>query len=172
MGTRKARHGFSLVEVVIAVGVLAVAIVGIIALLPATTRQMVDASDSLAAQRLPAAIETELKRLEGGGLLGAVAALIKSQGATSTLTMVAPRDGREVREIGTSTLDPVDQYFAIELWQFPTGSSAVYDGSTGAVLAAQVRVSWPFHSRNQQGMAVETNISDRNAITFAVAIQR
>ncbi len=164
-------RGFSLVEVVIAVGILAVAITGVLALLPLLTRHQTDASDSLVAQRLSGAVEAELRRLSHGSSLSGLASSIKVVGDTNTLTLVARRDGSGVREESVSTLDDAERFFAIELWQFPSAPLA-YEAASGAVLLAQAKVSWPYKQRSQEGDAVRTDPADRSGISFTVAISR
>src|SRR3990170_3450498 len=56
------RRAFSLVEVVIAVGIFSAAIVVVLSLLPSLLRQSADSSDRLIAQRLTDAIVIELDR--------------------------------------------------------------------------------------------------------------
>jgi prepilin-type N-terminal cleavage/methylation domain-containing protein len=167
----RSRNGFSLVEVVIAIGVLAVAITGVLALLPTLTRQLSDASDALVAQGLAGAVETELRRLAGEGSFDGVAGLIKPIGTSPTLTMVAPRDGREVREESASTVSESARYFLVELWQFPAAPLA-YERATGAMLAARVKVSWPYQGSGRNGSAVESDPSARSSVEFSVAINR
>ncbi|MCR6656703.1 MAG: hypothetical protein NVV63_13025 [Opitutus sp.] len=167
----RGQGAFSMVEVVIAVSVLAVAVATVLALLPLLTREMADSGDSLVAQRFSGAIEAEMRRLAGSGSLDTLATSIKPSDASSTLTLVAPRDGRDVREESASDVEEWAQYFAIELWQFSTPPLA-YERAVGAVLPVQVRVSWPYKLRAQDGGAVRTEIEDRSSITFTVSLRR
>lgn len=57
------RKGFSLVEVVVAVGIFALAIVGVIGLLSPTTKAVGDVSDSDAATRVVSIVQSELQAL-------------------------------------------------------------------------------------------------------------
>lgn len=56
------RRGFSLVEVVLAVGIFTVSIVVVLSLLPSLVGQSADSADRLIAQRLSDAIRIELDR--------------------------------------------------------------------------------------------------------------
>lgn len=163
---------FSLIEVVVAVGVVGIAIVAMVALLPALTRQMSDTSDSMVAQRMPAAVQAELVHLANGGALGNLASLIKTVGNTSTLEMVASHDGRQLQVAEGTTLPAGQQYFLIELWQFSTAPLA-YNGASGAVLCAYVKVSWPYRLPDSSGSgSVVTDDIGRSSFAFTVAINR
>ena len=61
------RRAFSLIEVIIAVGVFAVAVVVILALLPPLSREATDSADALVAQSLPDSVRVELSRLAASG---------------------------------------------------------------------------------------------------------
>ncbi len=56
-------HGFSLIEVVVAVGIFAIAIVGVIGLLAPTAKSIGDVTDTAAATRLADGVASELARL-------------------------------------------------------------------------------------------------------------
>lgn len=159
-----------MIEVVIAVGVIAVAVATMLALMPLLTRQMRDASDSLVAQRLAGGVEAELRRLASGGNMSGLAGQIRSIGATDTLTMVAARNGGEVTIESASDLPDQERYFAIELWQYSSAPLA-YD-ATGAMLAAHVRVSWPYKIPDSNGAFLTVPEADRSSATFTVAINR
>jgi len=166
-------RGFSLVEVVLAIGVLAIAVAGVLALLPPLTREVADTSDAMTAQRLPEAVHVELERLAAGGSLAGLASRLTVAGNASTLRLVAARDGTHVQPMDTADLPPEKQYFLIELWRFPPGPLA-YELATGAVLPAWARVSWPYRRPGgADGIAdVETAPADRASFTFTVAVNR
>ena len=166
--------GFSLIEVIIAVGIFAASVTVILALLPGLTRQAADATDTLTAQRLPDAVQLELERLSasGGfdGLRTTVPALNTS--VADGLAMVASRDGARLHSmaylppVSTAVIPQGEQYFAIELWQFTSGQLA-HDSNT--VLPVLVRVSWPYWS---PGTAVATPLANRQQLTFTIALKR
>jgi hypothetical protein len=169
------RRGFSLVEVVIAVGVFAGAIAVILALLPSLTARSAASADALVAQRLPDVLRVEMQRLAAAGGFDEFAARVPVMNAplADGLTFVAARDGARLHTL--SYLAPVaddvlllsEQYFLVELWRFPAAPLA-YD-STGAVLPVNVRVSWPYRI-SDAGSPVATE--NRNSLTFTCAINR
>ena len=61
------KTGFSLIEVVVAVGIFATAVVVVLAMLPGLSRQAADSADAMTAQRLPDAVRLELERLSASG---------------------------------------------------------------------------------------------------------
>ena len=60
---KTSRSAFSLVEVVVAVGIFALAIVGVIGLLSPTTKAVSEVSDNDAATRVVGIVQTELQAL-------------------------------------------------------------------------------------------------------------
>lgn len=169
----KARHGFSLVEVVMAIAVLAVAGVAVLGLLPSLARNAREASETLVVQRLPAAVETELVRLAHGGSLGALAARMGVEGGAPALRLVASRDGRRVEVLGETSLPAGEQFFLVEASRFPAAPLA-FDATTAAVLPVRVRVAWPFRRPGPPSGtgAVEAADANRGRATFVVAVTR
>jgi prepilin-type N-terminal cleavage/methylation domain-containing protein len=168
------RAGFSLIEVVIAAGIFAVAVTVILALLPSLTRQTADSADTLSAQRLPDNLRVEVQRLATGnfnGLAGAVP--VMTVPLISGLAFVASRDGARLHSTvylppaANAVIPADDQYFAVEVWRFNEGTLA-YD-STVPVLPLYVRVSWPYRN---PGSGMPTALADRSQLTFTVAINR
>ncbi len=168
-------RAFSLIEVVLAVGIFAVAITTMLALLPALTRQAAGSADSLTALRLPDAIRTELDRLAASGGLDALAAETKAMTSPfpATLTLVAARDAARIHSLdyqppaAVDAIAPGDRFFQIETWSFNSAPLAFEPGS--AVLALHVRVSWPYHV---PAAATPTPLADREQVTFTLAIER
>lgn len=164
-------RGFSLVEVVIAVGVFAVAVTAILAVLPSVTRQNAEFADRMVAQRLPAALHTELARLAAtsGYDVLATSVPVMTTSLDAGLSFVATRDGSSLGAISSSGADiPVDErYFQIETWRFDR-VPLTYDAS-GAVLALFVRVTWPYRL---PGSADATPLRSRNELTFTTALNR
>ncbi|MDI1250772.1 MAG: prepilin-type N-terminal cleavage/methylation domain-containing protein [Lacunisphaera sp.] len=172
MNTKRA--GFSLIEVVLAAGIFAVAVTVILALLPALTRQSGESADSLVAQGLPDRLRVELQRLAVNDFNG-LANTIPVMGAPleNGLLFVASRDGSRLHPASylppaTSGLIPQGQrYFAVEAWRFSQGTLQ-FDG-TAPVLVVYVRVSWPAYN---PGSTDATPSADRSHFTFTVAINR
>ena len=168
------RAGFSLIEVVLATGIFAIAVTVTLALLPSLTRQAADSADALAAQRLPDNLRIELQRLATGnfpGLAGAVP--IMGAPLDNGLGFVATRDVSRLHSLtylppaASATIPAADQYFAIEVWRFGPGTLAS-DGSA-AVLPLYARVSWPCRT---PGSAAPTALADRSQLTFTIALDR
>jgi hypothetical protein len=167
--------GFSLVEVVLAVGIFAVAVTAMLALLPALARQAARSADTLSAVRLPDAVRIELQRVAIVGGFDAVAAETKPMSAPLpvTLTLAASRDAARVQALnyqpppGADQIEESQQYFLIEAWSFNAAPLA-FDAS-GGMLALHVRVSWPYRV---PGSATATPLADREQLTFNLALSR
>jgi hypothetical protein len=174
MRTATKRTGFSLVEVVLAVGIFAVAVTVMLALLPSLTRQNTETADAFVAQRLPDSLRVELQRLAANDF-GALAATIPLMAAPldNGLLFVASRDGARLHSAdylppaGSRRLPLEQRYFAIEAWRFNQGTLQ-YDGA-GPVLAVWVRISWPYCN---PGSPAPTPPADRSQFTFAISLRR
>lgn len=166
------QRAFSLVEVVIAVGVFATAVAVTLSILPAMTRQMATAGDMLTAERIAGNLQVELQRLAANGFDGLAArAPVMAAPLAAGLEFVATRDGLPVQS--TQLLPPADliaaadQYFQIEVWRFNAPPLAYV--ATGAVLPLYVRVSWPYQN---PGAPAPTVLASRSQLTFTVSINR
>jgi prepilin-type N-terminal cleavage/methylation domain-containing protein len=169
------RHAaFSLIEVVVAIGIFAVAVTAMLALLPALTRQAAEVDDALAAQRLPDGIRIELQRLARGNFDALATAIpVMTAPLDNGLLLVAARNGTRLHSVNhlppptNQQLSPEEQYFAVEVWRFDHAPLA-YD-PTGAVLPLYARVSGPYRV---PGAATPTALSDRYQLTFTLVINR
>ena len=167
---RHQTRGFSLVEVIIAVGIFATAVAVMLALLASLTRQAAASADSLAALRLPDAIRAELHRLSQMGGFAALAGQAKPMAAPLpvTLTLVASHDATRIQSLSYLPPPPADQvpqsdrFFLIEAWTFNQAPLA-YDPS-GVVLVLHVRVSWPYFTPGPVG--------DRDQVSFTLSLNR
>lgn len=167
-------RAFSLVEVVIAVGIFATAVVVILALLPSLTRQNTETSDALMAQRLPGALRVELRRLADADFKALAAATpIMAAPLADGMSFVAARDGSRLHSVAylppaAGALIPQDeQYYLVETWRF--GATPLAYDSTASVLVVYVRVSWPYHSPGSPDLVV---LADRQQLTFLASINR
>jgi hypothetical protein len=165
---------FSLVEVIIAVGLFATSVTVVIALLPALTRHGAITQDTLAAQRLPDALKVELMRLAASGGFDALAgqAPVMSTTLGSGLALVATRDASRVhsRDYLPPAADLIpdgEQYFLIECWRFPD-EPLRFDPAKHS-LALAVRVSWPYRL---PGSTAPTAEETRTRVVFTVSITR
>ncbi len=167
------RSAFSLIEVVLAVGITAVAVVVIIGLLSGLTRQSVEAEDTQTALRLPEAVTVELKALatqQGfDNLAGSIA--VMSAATDEGLLLVAARDGSQLRRFVTGESPAREQYFLIEVRKFSSASSLAYN-SAMAVLPLNIRVSWPYRQRTPNGLTAVLPLAGRQNVNFNLAINR
>lgn len=170
-----ARRGFSLVEVVIAVGVFVGAIAVVLALLPSLTSQSAATAAALVAQRLPDALRVEMERLAATGGFDSLAARVPVMSAPldGGLALVASHDGARLHSLNylapaaSDSLPLHEQYFLVEIWRFPSAPLA-FDAA-GAVLPVHVRVSWPYRI-SDSGLPVASE--GRRSLAFACAINR
>lgn len=166
---------FSLLEVVIALGIFASAIVIVLALLPSIGGQASSAADALVAQRMPDALRVEMRRLATAGGFDALATRTPVAGAPleEGLAFVASRDGARLHSLdyfppnAADALAASEQYFLVEIWRFASAPLA-YD-ATAAVLPVTVRVSWPYRV---PGSPDAVPRRDRAELTFNAAILR
>ena len=170
---RKLFRAFTLIEVVIAVGLFAASVTAVIALLPALTRQGAVTTDTLAAQRLPDALKVELSRLAASGfdaLAGQVPVMTQPLGPG--LAFVATRDASQLhsRDYLPPTVGRIpetEQYFLVECSRFPD-EPLRYDAQKH-FLALVVRVSWPYRL---PGSSAPTAESSRAQVAFTVSLTR
>lgn len=172
---RVAPCAFSLIEVVIAIGVFATAMAIILALLPSIGGQAASAADSLVAQRLPDPLRVEMQRLAGAGGFDALAARapVAASPLGDGLAFVAARNGAQLHSldylppVAADALPLEEQYFLVEIWRFPSAPLA-YDAA-GAVLPVMVRVSWPYRTAGSSNVVPRAN---RTELNFNASILR
>jgi type II secretory pathway pseudopilin PulG len=145
---------FSLVEVVAAIGILAVALVAVLGLVMATVRTAGEVADADAVTRLNENIQGELDRLQADLGLAGLAGLVPPSGSGRPFRLIATRRGQRVRcadgaypaadrGLDDQTLPGIanrDRYFLIEVSQLPGLDFAPGSG----FLALSVRVTWPY----------------------------
>lgn len=160
-----------MIEVVLAVGVCAGAVVAILALLPMLARDAVDAADLRAAQQMSGSLGVELRRIAMARGLDALAGMVPVLSAPpgEGVSLVAARDGMSVRiesdVTGESQSD--EQHFLIEVYRYSQPPLAYAPG--GDVLPLYVRVSWPFRA---QGTGTVTSRHERRSCGFTLSIHR
>ena len=154
LGINDVRRAFSLVEVVVAIGIVAVSLVAILGLLAATTHSAAGLGDAQGGASLGGSIQCELDRLEDHLGLPGLAGVVPPGGSTAPLRLVGMRDGLCVR--CADALDPVanrplndpaipgiarrDRYYLIELTRLPEWETATDSG----FVAICARCSWPY----------------------------
>lgn len=140
-------HGLSLVEVLVAVGLCAGAVVAVLALFGPALRGVREAEDRGTALRLVDEVDAELRR----------AGFMRSAAATAdgaVLELVARGDGSQVVLAADADNDPVAgaprgipagaRYFRIVV------SRALRPASDAAVVVVAVEVSWPLAAPDLQ----------------------
>ncbi len=167
-------RAFSLVEVIIAVGLFAAAVTTVIALLPALTRQGAVTVDTLSAERLPDALKVELSRLAAAGGFDALAGQVPLMNSSfgNALTLVATRDAARLhaRDYLSPTAGRIpegEQYFLIECGRFP--DEPLRFDAQKHFLALAVRVSWPYRL---PGLSAPTAEAARTQVVFTVSLTR
>jgi len=129
---------FSLVEVVIAIGLLATGVGGILGLMAASSKMIGDASDRHGAERALVNGAAELERL---GFAIARTRLTDDGVATSeTNQYFESRDG--TRSGWGSELSTTDRFYSVSFYRLAGVSPAGAD-STGQGLAVLIRAEWP-----------------------------
>ena len=147
-------HSFSLVEVVVAIGLVAVSLVAILGLLAATTHSAAELSGAQGSASLGGSIQSELDRLKDSIGLAGLASLVPPSGSAAPLRLVGTRDGLRVRcvdaadpaanrSLGDSVLPGIanrDRYFLIEVTRLPEWETAADSG----FVVVNARCSWPY----------------------------
>lgn len=148
---RKARAAFSLVEVIVAIGILAVTVVAVIGMSAALGQRAATINARGQAIALADAIENELERIRdvlpkaaGSSALDALAALAPENTSEQSLRLVAANDGlrvaREDEDDPAFRVPPAAQYFLVEVRQ---QSGPLAYGESG-FLALAVTIRWPY----------------------------
>lgn len=166
-----AAFGFSLIEVILAVGIFALTVPTTLALLAALGRQGAMSAEVRVAQRLPGSVQLELARLAKADFESLAAATpVMTSTPEPGLALVATRDGSRLHSSAylppESALAVADQYFLIECWRF--GEGPLQFDTEKAYLALYVRASWPY--RLADGTAGDSQA--RSATTFTVVLNR
>ncbi|MEZ5414781.1 MAG: hypothetical protein R3F03_10765 [Opitutaceae bacterium] len=105
----------SLIEVVVAIGVVVAGVAVILALLPGLLRRTEEAADLQTALRLPDAVETRLREEMAGAFPG---------GMQNGVVLVADKEGTNVRRESQLNVPPTPAYFYIDVRSFSSGELA------------------------------------------------
>lgn len=154
---------FSLIEVVVAVGIFAIGIVAVIGLLSPTIKSVTNVTDSTVANRLADNIQLELQRI---GFSNIVPDSTSATKVALPLTLVASRDGSRVLLAAAGTVTtglPADddttatdkppgilhrdRYYGITVDRLTTDTtSPLYytNGSGSGFFALSVKIVWPY----------------------------
>jgi type II secretory pathway pseudopilin PulG len=145
---------FSLVEVVVAIGLVAASLVAVVGLLAATTHSAAELNDAEGCASLGGSVQCELVRLKDSLGFAGLARLVPLSGSGAPLRLVGTRDCLRVHCIDAadpaadrSLCDPVcpgianrDRFFLIELTRLPGWETAADSG----IIAVGARCSWPY----------------------------
>jgi hypothetical protein len=165
-------RAFSLIEVIVAIGIFAGAVAVTIGFMAALSRQAADSMDGLTVQRLPDRLKVELERLAASGFDNLAGRIPPSAVPLDNgFRLVASRDAAEVQSLGylpPAGAIPADaQYYLVECWRFPSEPLA-YHGQK-AFLALHVRVSWPYRL---PGVTAPVSLQDRSQFIFTSSLTR
>ena len=145
-------RGFTLIEVIIATGILAVSVLAVIAFLGATGHATSEAMDRTAAARIADNVRAELDTVD----IGALATQINP---TTPLVLFASKDGERVR-LGSGPYSNVNnaitatppgipersRYFKIEVYPaLKNLDPSTWLMSDSTILPLSVQVIWPHH---------------------------
>jgi uncharacterized protein (TIGR02598 family) len=152
------RDGFSLVEVVIAIGVFVAGVVGAIALLSTTTDSASATLNGNGAIRVAESTEALLRETAWDSVVG-----LLQENAPAPI--YADKNGASIGVI--DTVDLSDAFYEIELRRLPDFSPIADDASAG-FLAIELRVSWPVRQEDNAIVPVE----NRERLVLNLAINR
>jgi uncharacterized protein (TIGR02598 family) len=157
------QRGFSLVEVVVAVGIFALAIVGVIGLLAPTSKNIVDVADSDAASRVISSIQSQL---QASGYDSVKTNLGATFYATKTGDTVGPAS-----VFSSAGLKDQDKFFEFTLVRNDTLSPAGND-STAGYLAFTIVLKWPAYAASANGIGTPVDASQKSTMIVPAAVTR
>lgn len=185
--TQIKQRGFSLIEVLLAIGVFAFTILAVIAMLGSSSQATAEVLNSVNAGQISDAIRTELENY-------GYDALVSDTSGTGPLRLYGSKDADRVVLINNAGNDPEDdppgmyprdRFFLIEIERLgvPNEDSFAHkladDWPFAAQLALSVRVYWPYNiplgppTANPMGDDVRTVDSNRRSVAiFNVSIPR
>ena len=171
------RSAFSLVEVVVAVGIFAIAVVSVIGLLGPISQSVANVKDGDDASRVSSIVQAELQRLgvaAVNGFLGAGTSLYASRSGDKIGPDVAtaPWDADVPDLNGNSVVDAFERdaqkFFEIRLRANPTLS---FIAATDGFLAINVELRWPAFSGDGNKLIGDA-VEQQSVLIIPVAITR
>ena len=136
---------FSLIEVVVAVGIFALAIVGVIGLLTPTNKAVADVADTDAASRVISSLQFGLQQAGFTAVqsrLVADTAILTNEDYIFAASKSGDKVGLKLGEAGTPFEEPGEQFFEFALIRNTTLSPAGNDATAG-FLAFTISLRWP-----------------------------
>ena len=171
MGSWRRRGGFSLIEVVIAIAIVAGGVTVILGLLPAMAQKASDSADTHTALRMAGGVMAQLKAEADGGFDTLVGSIPVMQANPDVGRQYgAEREGSDIRLVSTAPADANGQYFLIVVRKYGSGPLA-YDGQ-GVLLNVNVVVSWPYRVPSASGLTHASTAVERRSVTYNLALNR
>jgi uncharacterized protein (TIGR02598 family) len=136
------KKAFSLVEVVVAVGIFALAIVGVIGLLSPTNKAVADVADGDSASRAISAIQSGLQAVG----FDQVSQALLDPSAAPEYRFFASRSGDKVGLDGD--VPNTEKFFEFALIRNTTLSPSLASDSTSGYLAFTISLRWPAYLPN------------------------
>lgn len=178
MNNIKKKSGFSLVEVVVSVGIFAVAIVGIIGLFAPTTKNVAAVADSDASTRAVAAIQSYLKEKAStsAGFTALQTALGNDTNTTGTgYVYYVTKGGDKVMNPNDPTdvaiIPGHERFFEFSVIRNAT-LSPVADKDTAGFVAFTINLRWPAYlpapDTNGDGVPESAAVADSQKSTLIV----
>ena len=174
----KKRLGFSLVEVVVSVGIFAVAIVGIIGLFAPTTKNVAAVADSDGSTRAVAAIQSYLKEKASAsnGFSFLQTALGDDSNTTGTgYVYYVTKGGEKVvnkDDTGAATTIPNNErFFEFSVIRNAT-LSPFADKDTAGFLAFTISLRWPAFTPSADGAGTAVADSQKSSLLVPAAVTR
>lgn len=178
------RRGFSLVEVVVAVGIMALGIVAVLGLLGPTSKSITEVKDVGDANRIISTVQSELQRLPFTDVIAYLktAAQIAAETdaydpSTDARALFASRAGDKVGLFASPVWNQTGltaaerdglKFFEISLIRNDTLSPVAND-TTAGYLAFTIRLRWPAYLPNGERVA---NNAQKSVMIVPAAITR
>jgi type II secretory pathway pseudopilin PulG len=167
---------FSLIEVVVAVGIFAIAIVSIVGLLVPIRNSVSDVRDTDDAARLATLIQSELQKQSFptiAGFLDSPPSDMNRLFASRDATKVGVGTDNAKWGVATATFNPdSEKFFLIELTRNTALSpNATFDATSG-YLAFTIKLTWPAFASTPPGGSIEASSSQQSTLLLPAAITR
>lgn len=179
-------RGFSLIEIILAIGVFAMTIVAVLGMLGSSSQATSEVINTVSASQIADAVRTELENVDYE------TDLVNGTSGTSVLELYGRKNGDGVVLKRYAGNDPEtgnppgiaerDRFFLIQVERLgKTGDSLVYRGddvgtpaTDAAQMALSVRVYWPYQVPTGVGPndAAVVDPTRRSLATFNVSIPR
>lgn len=170
----KQHRGFSLVEVVVAVGIFAIAIVSVIGLMVPIRSSVVGVRDSDDASRLATQIQAELQKQSFTALSGFLDTPPADGLYASRDVSKVARGGDAKWGASSATFNPdSEKFYKVELIRNTTLSPDAATDANSGYLAFTIKLIWPAYSSTPPGgTSVVADASQQNVLLLPAAITR